>query len=806
MCDAALPLPAHAGVAIPREFRKCFAGLQGIPLHFFGVVRKFNKKWGAERRVAIVTQDNFYLARTNGQIARCVSVHFITALWIDPPRHRIALKIPQQYDLCLQTERMAELESVLQLLCRGGQGGGIRTLTVQCGQKLGDSYFPLDLAKPPGYRLEVAFEDVTQQLQITDDSVRSEALSETMRGPPPLSLGQMVSTVREPTAASSGDGDAAELLLEVAPLHRRISRKHAGQRAEISGDPPLEVEMTMTESVDGDARPLLDRTPAAERPADVPPAASDPPDPHGGMDFPWPGSWTVDPQTSLLHPSAASPPSTLPVRSTQPADPAGRTSLLRDLSHSKPVSALPTTIRVVAPHRMPRPVTILLRPDPEAETGETLPSGLLSPPHNATVPSRSPSPECAWARTGAAATPPEQPTSPPSAAPPPELPAPGSSEEGAAAPASSSRRSAGPPDLSALASWRCAAPPDPPSRHSTALDLLSTSPQLAVTPTDPPALAPAPQASSAAAPPDLAAHASLPPAAAAPQDPAPPTSAPNPAAPASQRGGPAPTADPLPTTTPARPTTEPRPAPTPDPWPTASPAPAPSALLVPRQPTRQPSASSPAAAVALRRRVQWERMRATSAERHAAALLTELSPLPSGDGPALPSAVSFSGFGEASDSVFSAPPYGMRQQGALSPDSPPRSPPPRPDITDPSPQPSTGPSPLRALDRVIQRLQTMQDNSPLKRTPPAAPPRDTSGSALRPEAQTLGLARARADLAAARSALAAAAARDSAMTPGGAELRQSLSLGHRPTVSPRRRRWLYGPSPFPTDCTPPPSP
>eukprot|EP00756_Hemistasia_phaeocysticola_P050658 Hpha_TRINITY_DN25855_c0_g1::TRINITY_DN25855_c0_g1_i1::g.20026::m.20026 len=158
---------------VSREFRSAFIALQHVPLYFFGVVRKFNKKWGAERRVVVVTQDTFYLARPGGHIARRVGVNFISALWVDPFRQRVAIKVPHQYDVCMQTERADDLLHVLQFLCRNREVP-LKVRFAQNNQKLGDGFFPLDLAKPPGYKLAVGYEDV-QIVYVDEDKVEPDS-------------------------------------------------------------------------------------------------------------------------------------------------------------------------------------------------------------------------------------------------------------------------------------------------------------------------------------------------------------------------------------------------------------------------------------------------------------------------------------------------------------------------------------------------------------------------------------------------------------------------------------------------------
>eukprot|EP01064_Diplonema_japonicum_P014774 TRINITY_DN22485_c0_g1_i1.p1 TRINITY_DN22485_c0_g1~~TRINITY_DN22485_c0_g1_i1.p1 ORF type:complete len:1543 (+),score=334.82 TRINITY_DN22485_c0_g1_i1:58-4629(+) len=171
-------------VGVPREFSDSFSALKSVPLFFFGVVDKYKKSWKVEKRVVAVTDYYLYTARTGGDISRCIDLKMISEVFVNDSQHQLALKIPRQYDLCIQTPEYRKLADVLEVLIQGTKKDFVLTV-LPPNVRVGSSQYPVQLQRPSNYKLEIKNEETV----LADDTVtprEEERVDEGVRQPTPL--------------------------------------------------------------------------------------------------------------------------------------------------------------------------------------------------------------------------------------------------------------------------------------------------------------------------------------------------------------------------------------------------------------------------------------------------------------------------------------------------------------------------------------------------------------------------------------------------------------------------------------------
>ncbi|KAJ9440783.1 hypothetical protein DIPPA_33426 [Diplonema papillatum] len=77
-------------VPVPTELRDSFCGLRGIPCYEFSRVKVVTAPGRTQVRVIVVTREQFFVARLNGKIERCVQLQSIVQLW--QHEHNLVIK------------------------------------------------------------------------------------------------------------------------------------------------------------------------------------------------------------------------------------------------------------------------------------------------------------------------------------------------------------------------------------------------------------------------------------------------------------------------------------------------------------------------------------------------------------------------------------------------------------------------------------------------------------------------------------------------------------------------------------------
>eukprot|EP00754_Rhynchopus_humris_P044368 Rhum_TRINITY_DN409_c0_g1::Rhum_TRINITY_DN409_c0_g1_i1::g.1298::m.1298 len=143
-------------VSVPDQYLPNFVSLENFYVYYFGLVTKNNKKWHKEQRVVVVTSDYFFTASRGGDIRRSISVTLIRELLVEPARQMVALRVPDQYDVCVETPDFEKLSSAIQsVYYHNAHNPGRVPLTVRIlgdTERIGSDRFPVALRKPPSHR------------------------------------------------------------------------------------------------------------------------------------------------------------------------------------------------------------------------------------------------------------------------------------------------------------------------------------------------------------------------------------------------------------------------------------------------------------------------------------------------------------------------------------------------------------------------------------------------------------------------------------------------------------------------------
>eukprot|EP01062_Namystynia_karyoxenos_P062578 TRINITY_DN55481_c0_g1_i1.p1 TRINITY_DN55481_c0_g1~~TRINITY_DN55481_c0_g1_i1.p1 ORF type:complete len:654 (+),score=201.08 TRINITY_DN55481_c0_g1_i1:85-1962(+) len=167
MAAAELTVDPRTGLRlaeIPKEYKKNFADLEGSIIHWFGEVQKVNRKFAAQPRVLIITDQCLYMCTKEGDITRCVQVKDIPEMIVDPeldthvalvvkPVDEKGVPIPE-YDMLFSVHSKVDYDDICSILDKVSvhQRGQPIPRRVLRGSKLSDPNV-VNLQKPTNWRL-----------------------------------------------------------------------------------------------------------------------------------------------------------------------------------------------------------------------------------------------------------------------------------------------------------------------------------------------------------------------------------------------------------------------------------------------------------------------------------------------------------------------------------------------------------------------------------------------------------------------------------------------------------------------------
>jgi hypothetical protein len=141
---------------VPIEIIQNFEGLRSTPLFYANYVKKVNHKGKKQTRVLLCTPEMVYCCHPNGDITRCIPYHDVAKLFHNPETDEVAFVVPSQYDLLLNAPDSHYLVHIVQTIREfhvEKVSNVMDVVVVTHPQKVGDTTTPIQLKKPPGYKL-----------------------------------------------------------------------------------------------------------------------------------------------------------------------------------------------------------------------------------------------------------------------------------------------------------------------------------------------------------------------------------------------------------------------------------------------------------------------------------------------------------------------------------------------------------------------------------------------------------------------------------------------------------------------------
>eukprot|EP01062_Namystynia_karyoxenos_P067025 TRINITY_DN6091_c5_g1_i1.p1 TRINITY_DN6091_c5_g1~~TRINITY_DN6091_c5_g1_i1.p1 ORF type:complete len:825 (+),score=146.65 TRINITY_DN6091_c5_g1_i1:51-2477(+) len=284
------PVPGLAPIRLPAELERPFRGLAAAQLYFIDYVLKVGSRGRPKKRVAVVTDQAFFLCDPNGDIGRCVPLRDITRIICGGPDARVGLVIPTEghdrmpsFDVLLRTGNLPYLRSVLRLAvgCRRAEAC---LPPAECSDVPPDQQFPeaaLRLSKPEGW-----------VMRMDDDVLDCVSSGLSANAPPPAPAGAPAAGGwgarggASPSGSASSrtlpgtDGDLAVLPYSSAPEDTvlRALREAAASASAPSGrggeDRQLAQVLRKLSSMEREVRTLRRRQRRAAAPPSAPQLAA----------------------------------------------------------------------------------------------------------------------------------------------------------------------------------------------------------------------------------------------------------------------------------------------------------------------------------------------------------------------------------------------------------------------------------------------------------------------------------------------------------------------------------------------------
>ncbi|CUG23429.1 Hypothetical protein, putative [Bodo saltans] len=142
---------------LPTSVMRAFQALRYIPLRYFALVTKINKKGKAQERVIVLTELHLYsCTKEDGSIKRCLSLSDIVRVITCRNRSEVALVVMEggaEYDLLFQAHSPAAMDEFLKHIPKDVE---VKDMAMSLLGNHNGSDGALHLEKPKGYSRDVA--------------------------------------------------------------------------------------------------------------------------------------------------------------------------------------------------------------------------------------------------------------------------------------------------------------------------------------------------------------------------------------------------------------------------------------------------------------------------------------------------------------------------------------------------------------------------------------------------------------------------------------------------------------------------